>query len=266
MTMRRFTFVQAPFLSFYSKPFYQDVADHWQVAAPPFLLVLLALSWVPFMFGVYGNWSKFMATEAPPLLEQMPVISISEGIVTAIPEGPTYVKDRTSGKVFAIIDTTGTVVSLEHDEATLLLTRTQVVVKKGAAETRTYDLSHVKRFSLDRQRLQRWLEVAAAWAPPSLYVLLVLFSGIYRFVQALIYGAVGLWFAKRRNVAIEYSAAVRLSIMSLCPTIILKAVLQTAGITFRFYGFVLLVLGLSYLWFGVGACRAEERVVGTSGA
>src|SRR5436309_1693459 len=115
--MRQFSIVHALWLSLYSQPFLRDVAENWRSGAPVFLLIILSLSWVPSMFGVYGNWSRFMKTEAPSLLEQMPAISISEGVVTADPAGPTYMTDRSNGKAFAIVDTTGTVRSLEHSDA-----------------------------------------------------------------------------------------------------------------------------------------------------
>jgi uncharacterized protein DUF1189 len=256
--------VQAPLLSFYSKAFYQDVAEHWRSEAPLFLVILLSLCWVPLMFDLFGNWSRFMEEEAPPLLEQMPTISILNGVVTANPAGPTYLTDHTTGRVFAIVDTTGTVESLAHTDATLLLTRNQLITKKDA-ETTTYDLANVKEFSLNRHRLEGWLHIAKTWVPPGLYVLLVFLSGVYRFLEALLCGAAGLWFAKRRNIAMGYWAAVRLSMMSLCPTILLQTALETAGLTFKFSGLILFVIALSYLWFGIGACRKEETGAGIAG-
>lgn len=217
------------------------------------------------MFSVYGNWSKFMKQEVPPLLEQWPAISISDGIVSASPPGPTFIKDFATDKDFAIIDTSGTITSLDGHEAELLLTRNQFVYKKSAAETRIYDLSNVRSFSLDRQKLQRWLELAARYGPPALYVVVVLWSAVYRLALALILGAVGLWFAKRQEVRIRYPSAVRLSMMSLCPTIILATITDETSIDSRLDWVILLVVSLGFLWFGVGACRSEERAASTPG-
>jgi len=253
---RRFSLPEAFFLSFHSKPFYRDVAANWRTAGPLFLLLVLSLSWIPTIIGVYGNWSKFTKTQAPLLLDQMPALSISEGVVTANPPGPSYITDDT-GKALAIIDTSGTITSLENMGAVLLLTRTQLFFRKSPTETRIISVSEVKRFDLDRAKLERWIHLVSIWAPPALFVLFLLLSATYRFLQAVIYAAVGLWFAKRAQLTIPYAASVRIALIGLYPTIVLKTALEMGGATF-YYGWILLIIGLAYVRFGIRACRPEE--------
>lgn len=45
---RRLSMLHAPLLSFYSKPFCRDVADHWTFGAPLFLLIVFVSILGPF--------------------------------------------------------------------------------------------------------------------------------------------------------------------------------------------------------------------------
>lgn len=45
--------------------------------------------------------------------------------------------------------------------------------------------------------------------------------------------------------------------MSVFLTIVLKTGLESLGLTFLLRGLLMLAIGMSYLWFGVKACRHE---------
>ncbi len=257
--MRRYSILHAPFLSWYSKPFYRDVGERWGLSAFAYLLILLALSWLPALFAGHRGWSRFMETKAPVLLQEMPSIEISDGVVWADPPGPTYLADPGTRKVFAIVDTTGEVTSLEFPGALALLTRSHVFLRKSPVEVRTYDLSRVRHFELDRTKLRRWLDLASVWGPPFLFALVLWVSFLYRLAQALLFGAAGLVFDRRSPRKLRYWQSVRLSIMAVSPTILLKTAMQSLGLTFPLDSFLLFAIALAYLWFGVTACAEEEE-------
>lgn len=104
--MSNYSLIRAPLLSFYSKPFYQEVAVSWRGAAYAYLLLVLAICWLPFLAEVYGNWSRFMGGHAERLLEQIPAVSISNGVVASDVPQPHYIHSAETGQVFAILDTT----------------------------------------------------------------------------------------------------------------------------------------------------------------
>lgn len=256
--------LRAPLASFYSRPFYREVAARWRGASFLYLLLVLALCWIPFLWGVYGNWARFAGTEAEPLLAQIPPVTISGGVVTADVPQPHSITDGGTGTVFAIIDTTGQVQSLDDVDAKMLLTRTQLIVRKGERETRIYDLSSIENFSLDRDRVRGWLNVSAAWGPPFVYVLMILFSCVYRVLQALVFALIGLAFRPAPGLAPGYPGVLSLALVAVTPAVIVKTVLDLVGATFPFRELVIALIAIAYLYLGVKASAVPSPV--SSGA
>ena len=244
---------RAPLESFHSGRFYLDVANHWRGTSFVYLLLVLALCWIPFLVGVYGNWSRFSSTEAEDLLAQIPAVTIAGGVVSTDVPQPHSITDGKTGTVLAIIDTTGEIQSLDEVDAKMLLTRTQFIVRKGERETRTYDLTSIENFTLDRDRVRGWLAIAAAWGPPVVYVFMVLFSYVYRVLQALLFALIGLAFRPSPGLPLGYPRVLSMALVAETPAVIVKTVLDLIGATFPFRELVIAIIAFAYLYLGIKA-------------
>jgi hypothetical protein len=251
--MERHLLISAPFLSFYSQRFYRHVAATWRGMAHAYLLCLLGLCWIPFLIETYGNWSQFMGTWAQDLLRQIPPVSVSHGIVSVDAPQPHTIRDTETGKTLAILDTTGQIQSLDGVDAQMLLTRTQFILRKGAYETRTYDLSGVTSFALDRERVRGWLKLLATWGPPGLYVVLVPLSYMYRLLQSLLFAAIALALWRSTVPGLSYARALSIALVSTGPAIILKTGLDLLGLSFPFRELFILPVAFGYLWYAMSA-------------
>lgn len=251
--MRKYTILHAPLLSFFSKWLYQDVAREWRGTGLLYLLALLAATWVPLVVGIHVVVTHFVRREAPPVVEQVPPITIRDGAVSCPEPQPYFIKDPDTGRPVAIIDTTGELTSLEGTGAGLLLTRTRLIVAQSGNETRIYDLSNTRAFYIDRDILTKWLEIARRWLAVAAYPLLVLFSYVYRIVQALLYAAIGLLFARMTRATLTYQALVRLAIVATTPVIILDTIVLLAGLSIPYWWPICFVIAMGYLYFGVKA-------------
>jgi hypothetical protein len=109
-------------LAFFSPAFYADVAAHWRGLAFVHLLLVLLISAAVYMTHFRTLVSVFMAEEAPPIIAQIPEILIQNGNVRVDVVEPYTIYQPDSGKVFAVIDTTGEISSLRQTDAVLLLT------------------------------------------------------------------------------------------------------------------------------------------------
>jgi hypothetical protein len=196
--MNRYSIFHPLVFSFYSKPLYQDVARNWRGTGFLYLLLLLALCWLPQMIQLHQRLADLVDQEAPALVSQLPAITIVDGELSTDVDTPYFIHDPEKGTVLAIIDLTGEHTSLENSEAKLLLTRTKAIVRNRPRETRVYDLSGVGSFSLDRETVSGWLEVAKDWLAIVLYPVALLFSYLYRIVQVLLYAAIGVLVASSK--------------------------------------------------------------------
>ncbi len=260
--MRQFSLLKAPYHSLVSRELYVDVARRWGANTLGYLLLVVAVLWIPFLFQARAGWSEFMAVEAPFFTEQIPPITIDHGRVTVDAEQPWLIRSPIPDGVVAIIDTSGRFTSLEGTAARVLVTDTQVIVRKNDTETRIFDLSGIEAFHLDAQRVEHWLQVAGTWGLLLLYPAVVLAAFCYHLVQALLYALLGLLIAGFLKCRLGYSAVLRVAIVALTPALLLKTVLSTVGVELPFAGFLYFLVAMGYLAFGLAANRENPRLEG----
>jgi hypothetical protein len=205
------------------------------------------------MFLLQKSISLFIDEEAPPLIEQVPKIMITNGQVHVDEPQPYYIKAADSNDVLVIIDTTGEIQSLDGTGAFILLTKTKLIYRQSNVEYRTYDLSMVKEFVLDKARLMSWLNIVKKLIVPVLLPFILLGSCMFRMIQALIYAAIGLFFATFWKVKLSYDALVRLAVVAVTPCIIVRTIFEIASVHLSMAHLLFFIVAMGYLFFGVRA-------------
>jgi hypothetical protein len=253
-TMKKFSIIHIPFLSFFSTDFYRDVGLKWKGICFGYLLLLLAICWIPMMVRIHLGFAGFVKNEAPTIVDQVPEITITDGQVSIDEPQPYYVKLPDSNEVIAIIDTTGTIQSIEDTKAFCLLTKNSLIMKQSNFETRTYDLSQVKSFTVSSSGIMKFLHIIKKILVIILYPIALLGSYIYRIIQALIYAAIGLLFASICKVSLKYDALLRLAVVAMTPCMIIKTIFGLAGVHIPLAFLLFFLVTLAYLFFGVRVC------------
>ncbi len=251
--MKQFSIIHIPVLSFFSKALYRDVGLYWKGVAFAYLLLLLAVCWIPAMIRLHTGFSYFADNIAPAVVEQVPEITIVDGEASIAEPQPYYITYPDSNDVLAIIDTTGTITSLKDTDAICLLTKTSIISRKNPSQTETIKLANVENLILDSARITGWLHTARKFLAIAIYPFALLGSYLYKIIQALIYAAVGLLFALWCKVTLSYKALLRLAIVAVTPCVLVNTVLGLAGVHLPYAGLIYLMVTLGYLFFGVKA-------------
>jgi|ERR1044072_5710215 hypothetical protein len=250
--MRRYNYFHALVLSFFSKSFYQDVGRQWRGTGLAYLLVLLALVWIPTVIKGHLGLANFVNNTAPGVTEQIPPITIANGKASADAPMPHAIKDPKSGATIAIIDTTDDA-DISDSKVPIVLTQTKLIMNKNERETRVYDLSTVGNFSVDRVKVNDWLAAARSWLFPILYPLAVLGSFIFRTIQILIYALIGILFTRLLHVNLDYTTLMRLAAVAITPVLILNLIFEFVPVRIPFSSLLGIAIGLGYLFFAVKA-------------
>ncbi len=258
--MKRYSIFHPLVLSFFSKSLYRDVGKHWRGTGLLYLLVVLALVWIPTMVKGQLEMSRWVAGDSKEITKQIPAITISKGQVSTDVTTPYFIKDPKTGTAIAIIDTTGQYKTLEDTDAKLLLTKSKVIISKSATETQTYDLSGVQSFYVDRARVESWLGTISRWFGPVLYPLALIFSFIFRAIQILIYALVGLLFAKILHANLNFKTLMRLAAISITPVLILDLLFEFVPVHIPRWSLLGIVIALGYLFFAVKVNAEPEDV------
>lgn len=246
-------------MSFYSKALYQDVGGNWKKISFLYLLLLLGVCLIPLVFRTQSVVSDYLSREAPKIVKQTPVITISKGKVS-VPKDfgmPYIIRDPENNNPLIIIDTTGRTTSLSGTEAIALLTETNLIVRADPA-TRVLDLSGIESLTVDQSRIYDWIETFLDYLAIILYPIALFFSYIFRVLQALVSAVIGMFFARNLGVPLGFRALVSLSITSMTPAIILNTVHDYVGISIPFWWLINFLIALGYLFFAVKA-NAERR-------
>ena len=254
---RRYNIVQPVWLSFFSKDLYRDVAHNWPGFGFVYLLLLLALAWVPPIVENHRGFAQFVGREGEAVVTQMPKITITNGQVSVDPPGPHYIKDEENGRVIIVIDTTADAGATEkYPGEIMLLTRTQLIMRQRDGQTRVQDLAAINSFSIDQAGMRRFLAFFKNALGFVAYPFALLVSYVYRIIQALLYGAIGLAFAGIVKTKLDYAATVRLAVIAVTPVIILDTLLGALSAKPPYWWLMCFVIAMGYLFFGVKSAAA----------
>jgi len=249
----RYSRFSALVLSFFSADLYRDVGRRWGGIALGYLVLLLAITTLAEAIKIQFGFAKFASKEAPAALQGFPGITIHQGVVSIDRPEPYLWRDPDSKEVLLYVDTSGAFDLPEGKNAKAKLGRSEVVVQQSEFESRTYDLSQVQSFSLDKTRLQGWINAAVPWIGMGFFAFVVIFALIGHLIQALIYGLFGLIFAAIFGTQIGYGGLLRLAIVALTPALILDTALTLAGVNVPHSGWIYFGLEMAYLAFAVKA-------------
>jgi Protein of unknown function (DUF1189) len=258
-TNKRYHLWQIPALAFFSRALYRDVALRWQGVAFGYLLLLVAICWIPGSIRIQRSFAAFVDEEAPLIIEQVPEITIIDGQAFVDHPQPYTIRDPETDEALLVIDTTGTITSLEQTDARGLVTARQAIFQKSAIETRSFRFESVDRYTLDQQKIYHWLDMAKTWAAPVLYPLCTLGSFAYRIVQALLYACIGLLLASLCKGKLPFEALLRLSVIAITPAIIIGTLFDAATIELPLAGLWFFLLAMGYLLFGIRAAVGSGR-------
>jgi hypothetical protein len=249
----RFGLRHACFLSFYSRPFYRDVMAHWRGLAFVHLLLVMLLSAAVYTLHFHSLLARFIAEEAPAIVDQVPDIMIDNGRVRVEVAEPYTVRLPESGVALAVIDTTGQITSLNQTEAVLLLTSDRLAARLNTGQSRVLDLRQIESLRIDRNLVTQWLLNFQNWAPFILFPLSLGISSVLRIAQAMLYGGIGLALAALHRVALPYSALVAVAVMAMTPFLLLDALLVLLAVTLPLWGLIGFLMAMAYLVFGIRA-------------
>jgi hypothetical protein len=239
-------------LSFFSRDLYRDVRTNWKGTGFLYLLLLLSITWLPVMAKLHGVMSEGIKQEAPKYIVQVPKITILHGEVSIDRPVPYTISDPDSSTPLLVIDTSGSVTSFEQTTALALLTKNKFMYRESnGTETRIYDLSKIEDFSLDRDRVNGWVQAFGKYFSVVAYPVALAASFVYRILQMLLYAAIGMLFVKMLKAPLDYPTVLRLASVSITPVILLSTLQMLTGLHIPAYWLVCFVIAMGYLFFAV---------------
>lgn len=254
--MNQYNVLQAIFLSFYSSKLYREVAHRWGGKAFLYLLILLALVWIPFTYQIQHSLNVAYNKNNKQIISQIPIITIKNGILSTPENRPYFIKDPHSQAIIAIIDTTGKYQRLEQTNATMLATKTEIISHSGSNEVRTNQLPPKMNMTINPEIVNAYLKQFLGFMWIFFFLLFWIVAYTYRIIQALLYSAIGKLLAVVNHIPLSYGQIMQITMVAITPTILLATIFDFFAISFPFQNLFYFILAMIYLVYGLIANKS----------
>lgn len=247
--MQPYSLWRGPWLAWFSKPFYQHLGRYGRGIGFMYLLGLCALGSLPSYWFMQGAIDHFYDQQLDDYLRQVPTLHFRDGALSIEQTDPVEIRDGDMSLV--VIDPHGHYQSLDEVEAPVLVTRHELIMRKGPGRTEHMEFSQFPDMVVDQPMMRRLFDEVRRIAGKFIYPLIWLSDWGYRTFQALLLGGFALLLARRRNLTMTYATGIRLAAVALTPAVLLQAVLVWLNLSLPAAWLLFLVFELGYVYFAV---------------
>jgi len=252
----------AIFQSFYKPEIYRDAIVKWQGFGGKYLalisLLLAAVVAVTLIISIY----EFQKKELPYLVKQVPVMNISDGVITVKKKQPVFIESR-SKKVKLVIDTTKTENELRQTKAQIGVGKDFVFATDYQGNERTFDLKKLKgEYKVTHRNLYRlWdnnVPLIQAVAVPLLWMGQFIDMIIECFLVAILSYMVTAFMTEEY----DFLTRMRLAALAITPAEILVMVMKV-GFNHVSQPWLVLLIGCLYIYVMIVLMRKLPPVAET---
>jgi hypothetical protein len=257
--MKQFSILSPLWMSFYSKELYREIARSRRGIGLLYLFLLVTLCSLAIAIQFHLGIKKMVSQEFPPIVAQIPSLTIKDGKVATEEARPYRIEDPKNNELIAIIDTTQSEPPTDLGEARIFVTQTEVIVQKSAREKRSFELADIKDFVLTQEKINYWLNALATWGALVAFPFVLIGLFLYRFIQALLFSVVVLIAAKILKVTLAYSAILRLTMIALTPALMINLIFNLLSVEIPFPKLTFIVMVTAYIFFIVNSVKEEPE-------
>lgn len=276
-----YNYWQALYLSFFSSRLYVDVAKRWRGLGILYLLLLMAIITFPFALRMTIDFNHYFTKEIIEPLTKLPKLIVQNGKVSLDKPMPYLIKND-QGEVVSIVDTTGTVKTIDSTFPALstLITRDKFIYRLPPPKfffvtTEMKDSSPILVQSFSEQMNEvfdgkQWVETsgmerARILSILSIYPTIILMFSVVYLVFFLAFALLAQFLAKLfMKVSLTYKQAYRLLMVSATPQIAVLVLCVTFNWIFFGLGLLLILLLAGYFSFAVLSLKRESNKLVTS--
>jgi hypothetical protein len=239
--------------------FYKRVINFSPSAVFKYFLILLFILCLSISLGLSFKANKFIMQLSNWAVESLPAIYIDSGVVNVDAQMP-FVTEKDNLKI--IIDTTGQTLSIgESVKRGILLTDRQLIYKQSDFETNAYDLSGIKKFTLNKESIERLKKNAFRIAFPLIFLAHFIYYALAKTLQILLFSLLPLVVSGAKNMGLKYNQVFKISVFALTLPFALAALAEVFSLKVKFF-YVLFVFVYSvYLAKGTLACRQRNDIL-----
>lgn len=262
--MSLYNVLQAIPMSFYSRSLYRDVAQSW--GGKTFLYTLLLVLIVSFGYAYkFQTLVNFLyQNEGEQIVDQIPVLTIKNGEVSTPEKKPYFIKELTTDTTIGIVDTTGKYTQ-PTSEIPFLLTKTNFMsYEESQNKYTTYPIAKTSDGVYNPEELYHSFKPYLSNIGITFYIVMVIFMFLWRVLQSLFYGALGLFFKGITGASLGFGQLINIALIALTPATIIGLIgtllLAPPFLMYNYFWLIYFIITLGYVYFGVVSNKEPEAV------
>ena len=248
----------APWLAWFSRDFYVDVAKNWRGTGIGYLFLLLCVTSIPMTFQVGQIIESMANTYLSQVIDKLPPLRIEQGKLKTDVQQPFIITLPGQSDPMVVIDTRSNKASEAELQAPLVLLSDRLLVD-NQGDVRSYPFDQIEAYTFDKVQAHAFLDRLIGFVKPIAYLPVLVGEFLYRLMQVLIYAVVGMVFASMLKVRLGYGLLLRLTCMAVTPSILLMTLAGLFGWASAIPGFVLFLIAQGYLFFAVQSVARASR-------
>lgn len=267
---------QALYHSFFNNRLYVDVGKRWKGLGIGYLLFLMFVVTLPFSLRVIIDFNRFFMEDLVQPLQQLPKLYIQNGTVSLNKPMPYIIKNK-QNQVVAIVDTTGTVNTIDGSFPflTVLITKDklfyhfpspQFFFNTNAVQNPANPV-YVYSFKKESNTVfvgSEWVKSSSILNLKRFFAILIYPTVVFIFfafflVILLALALLGQLAAKLLRFTITYQQSCRLIMVSATPFMVVLWILLVLGWFSNRIGFFMPLLLILYFCFAVIALKQESQ-------
>jgi len=196
-----------------------------------------------------------MGEVSKELGDRLPEIRIEDGAVSTDAQEPFIIEEK---DFIFIIDTTGKKTTIDPSyKQGMLLTKNKLIHKQSEIETRAYNLSKIKSFTVNKEAMERWRKTFSRFALPILLVSLFPYFAVVKLIQILLFSLMALVMNTATKANLKYENLFNISLFALTPPVLLATIFNLAGLKIPLFGLLYIVVYIVFLTGGVRSCKGQ---------
>jgi len=214
-----------------------------------YLALLITLATALITMRTHVAMVEALELAKPWVKAHVPEIHIAKGTASSPVAQPYVFEEKGVGFV---LDTTGATTDLDPKYPRgVLLTKTELVYRRSAIETRRYALAQLPDMVINEATIGRALDLAKSWLWLAIAVGVFLWLWMAKLLQVLCWSLLGLLVNALGKRSLRYGALWNIGILALTVPMAFDVVLVLTGARIPAQGLLSLALYLGYLVWGI---------------
>jgi hypothetical protein len=234
--------------SFHNLNFYREVAFEWKGTNLLYLLVIVALCWIPPAVRLDSEFSAFVKNNAPEIIRQVPEIKFQDGRAISSQTQPVFIKNSETGEILGLIDTADKADIRDLNRPLMFILKSSAITLQNSyGASRAWQISDLglDGLTLNQETLREWAEFSSGFFIILVFPFAVFITFVFRMIQIFIYSAMIFVLSGFSGANLKYENTFRIATVAVIPGLVLKALLDGAGLTFNLIEAVMSVITLA---------------------